>query len=551
MKKHKSLLLLMTLILAIGTALAGCGSNNNEGAGSSGNKPKEQVFRMNLASEPPTLDPGQAQDNNSNTIINAVFEGLTRKGPDGEEVPGVAEKWDISEDGLKYVFTLRNDARWSNGDPVTAKDFEFAWKRVLDPGFAPAPPYAYQLYYIKNAEAYNLGELDDPDQVGVKAVDDHTLEVTLENPTPYFLSLMSFQTYYPLHSSVKDNDKWATKAETIIGNGPFKIASMTKGQKIELAKNDQYWDHQSIKLEKVHMSIVNSSATELSSYRNDELDYAGHPVGNIPTDQLAAVKKQMPDELNIKGISSTYFYIFNTTQEPFDNVNIRKAFSMAIDRQAIVDKITQGGQIPAFGFVPPGIKGEKDEFRKEVPDKYFEENIDEAKKLLDQGMKEKGYTTLPAVTLIHNSDDNHKKIALAIADMWKNNLGVQVQVQNQEWGVFLKNRSALNYQVARSGWGADYNDPMTYIDMWTSGGGNNDTGFKNEEYDKLVKDAYATDDNAKRMELMAQAEKILVEDNQVVMPIYYYSNVSLIKPWMKGINIDFKGDLDFSRAYVE
>lgn len=554
MKKHRSLLLLLTLILAIGTVLAGCGSNNkndDQSATGDNGKPKEQIFRMNLASEPPTLDPGQSQDNNSNTIINAVFEGLTRKGDKGEAVPGVAEKWDISEDGLKYVFTLRKDAKWSNGDPVTAKDFEYAWKRVLDPNFMPAPPYAYQLYYIKNAEAYNMGEIKDANEVGVKATDDYTLEVTLENPTPYFLSLTAFQTYYPIHQSAKDNDKWATKADTIIANGPFKIASITKGQKIELAKNDQYWDNKSIKLEKVVMSIVNSSATELSSYRNNELDYAGHPVGNIPTDQLQAVKKEMADELNIKGTASTYFYVFNTTKEPFDNVNIRKAFAMAIDRQAIVEKITQGGQTPAFGFVPPGIKGEKDEYRKEVADSYFTEDLAEAKKLLEQGMKEKGYTTLPEVTLIHNSDDNHKKIALAIADMWKNNLGVNVKVQNQEWGVFLKNRTNLDYQVARSGWGADYNDPMTYIDMWTSGSGNNDTGFKNEEYDKLVREAYATSDNAKRMELMAKAEKILVEDNQIVMPIYYYSSVSLVKPWMKNINIDFKGDLDFTRAYVE
>ncbi|MBX4149954.1 peptide ABC transporter substrate-binding protein [Paenibacillus sp. FSL W7-1279] len=553
MKKQKKLLLLMTLILAFSSVLAACGADKNEGANNGGtaDKPKEQVFRMNLASDPPTLDPGLAQDNTSNTVISAVFEGLVRKGADGSEEPGVAEKWDISEDGLKYVFTLRKDAKWSNGDSVTAKDFEYAWKRVLDPNFTPASPYAYQLYYIKNAEAYNLGEIKDANEVGVKATDDYTLEVTLANPTPYFLSLMSFQTYFPIHSSVEGNASWATKPETLIGNGPFKVSQMTKGQKIELVKNDQYWDKDGIKLEKVQMSIVNSSATELSSYRNDELDYAGHPTGNIPTDQLNAIKKELGDELMIKGISSTYFYIFNTTEEPFDNVNIRKAFAMAIDRQAIVEKITQGGQLPAHGFVPPGIKGESDEYRKEVPDTYFDENLEEAKKLLEQGMKEKGYTTLPEVTLIHNSDDNHKKIALAIADMWKNNLGVTVKVQNQEWGVFLKNRTDLNYQVARSGWGADYNDPMTYIDMWTSNGGNNDTGFKNEEYDKLVKDAYATSDNAKRMELMSKAEKILVEENQVVMPIYYYSSVSLVKPWVKNLHLDYKGDIDFTRAYIE
>lgn len=415
----------------------------------------------------------------------------------------------------------------------------------------PASPYTYQLYYIKNAEAYNGGDIKDASEVGVKATDDYTLEVTLENPTPYFLSLMSFQTYFPVHSSIEGNPQWATKPDTLIGNGPFKVSQMVKGQKIELVKNDQYWDTESIKLEKVEMSIVNSAATELASYRNNELDYAGHPTGNIPTDQLNAVKNELGDQLEIKGIATTYYYVFNTTEEPFNNVNIRKAFSMAIDRNAIVEKITQGGQLPAFGFVPPGIKGENDEYRNEVSDAYFEDNLEEAKKLLEQGMSEEGYTTLPEVTIIHNSDDNHKRIALAIADMWKNNLGANVKVQNQEWGVFLKNRDDLNYQVARSGWGADYNDPMSFIDMWVSNSGNNDAGFNNEEYDQLVRGAYTTNDNAERMELMAQAEKILVEENQVIMPIYYYSSVSLIKPWVKNLHIDYKGDIDFTRAYIE
>ncbi|MGG1877728.1 peptide ABC transporter substrate-binding protein [Paenibacillus cisolokensis] len=553
MRKHKKLLLLMTLILAFSSVLAACGANNNNESANNGDagKPKDQVFRMNLASEPPTLDPGLSQDNTSNTIINAVFEGLVRKGEDGTELPGVAESWDISEDGLKYVFHLRQDAKWSNGDPVTANDFEYAWKRVLDPNLTPASPYTYQLYYIKNAEAYNGGDIKDASEVGVKATDDYTLEVTLENPTPYFLSLMSFQTYFPVHSSIEGNPQWATKPDTLIGNGPFKVSQMVKGQKIELVKNDQYWDTESIKLEKVEMSIVNSAATELASYRNNELDYAGHPTGNIPTDQLNAVKNELGDQLEIKGIATTYYYVFNTTEEPFNNVNIRKAFSMAIDRNAIVEKITQGGQLPAFGFVPPGIKGENDEYRNEVSDAYFEDNLEEAKKLLEQGMSEEGYTTLPEVTIIHNSDDNHKRIALAIADMWKNNLGANVKVQNQEWGVFLKNRDDLNYQVARSGWGADYNDPMSFIDMWVSNSGNNDAGFNNEEYDQLVRGAYTTNDNAERMELMAQAEKILVEENQVVMPIYYYSSVSLIKPWVKNLHIDYKGDIDFTRAYIE
>ncbi|GJM81329.1 hypothetical protein HMSSN139_38250 [Paenibacillus sp. HMSSN-139] len=259
----------------------------------------------------------------------------------------------------------------------------------------------------------------------------------------------------------------------------------------------------------------------------------------------------MKDELEIKGISSTYYYEFNVTAKPFDNVNIRRAFSMAIDRQAIVDNVTLGGQVPAFGFVPPGIKGLNDEYRNEHKDSdYFSENLEEAKKLLEQGMQEEGYTKLPEITLIYNSSEAHKKIALAVADMWKKNLGVDVKTENQEWAVFIENRQNLNYQVARAGWSADYNDPMTYMDMWLTGGGNNDTGFSNEEYDKLIKEAKTSDDMAKRDANFAKAEEILIKDNQVLMPIYYYTNVSATKPYLKGVVLDFSGAIDYSRAYL-
>ncbi|MCJ8011380.1 peptide ABC transporter substrate-binding protein [Paenibacillus sp. KQZ6P-2] len=553
MRKRKSLLTLLTMLLVVGTVLAGCGSKSDGGNGSKQNTAaaKDQVLHINLSAEPPTFDPALAQDSQAHTVLNMMYEGLVRLDENSQPVPGVAEKWDISSDGLKYVFHLRKDAKWSNGDPVTAKDFVFAWQRVLDPNTVPAPPYAYQLYYIKGAEDYNTKKTTDFSQVGVKATDDYTLEVTLNNPTPYFLGLTSFYTFYPVHQSVKDNPKWAADPKTMITNGPFTMTTWTTGQKIEVDKNPNYWDNKDIKLNKISMSLSNSGATELSSYRSGQLDYAGMPNGEIPTDQIPAIKKEMPDELTMNPVGSIYYYQFNTTAKPFDNAKIRKAFAMSINRQEIVDKVTQGGERPAFGMVPPGIAGAKDEFRTEHKDDYFQENVDEAKKLLQEGMKEEGYTTLPPVKLIYNSSEKHKKIALAVADMWKKNLGVDVQTENQEWGVFLKNRKSLNYQIARAGWNPDYNDPMTFFDLWTSKSGNNDVGFKNKEYDALVNDAFTSADNNKRMDDFAKAETLLVKDQQVLMPIYYYTSVSLQKPNLKGVVKDYAGGVDFTRAYFE
>jgi len=550
----KRLLSMLALILIVSTVLAACGSNNNKDNASNTtgkSEAKEQVLHINMSAEPPTFDPAQAQDSQANTALKLMYEGLVRLDNTGKEVPAAAESWEISPDGLQYKFNLRKDAVWSNGDPVTANDFVFAWKRVLDPATVPAAPYAYQLGYIKNAMAYNAKEITDFAQVGVKATDEYTLEVTLENPTPYFLGLTAFYTYYPVHSSVKDNAAWATDYKSMITNGAFSLTNWTTGQKLVYTKNDKYWDNTNIKMSKIESSLVESGASELSSYKSGQLDYAGMPNGEIPSDSLPTVEKQLPNEFAKKGIAGTYYYEFNVTAKPFDNVKIRKAFSMAISRQDIVDKVTLGGQIPAYGFVAPGIKGKVDEFRNEYKDNFFTENNEEAKKLLAEGMAEEGYTTLPEVTLIYNSSESHKKIALAIADMWKNNLGVEVKTENLEWGVFLETRQNLNYQIARAGWSADYNDPMNFMDLWKTGSGNNDSGFSNADYDKLVKDTLVSQDNAVRMEKMAAAEKILIQDEQVLLPIYYYSNVSLTKENVKGISINYSGAIDFSRAYFE
>ncbi|PQP80529.1 peptide ABC transporter substrate-binding protein [Paenibacillus sp. PCH8] len=562
--KRKSLLVLLTLILAFGTVLAACGSKNegtgntDTGSASEGNGlAKDQILKINLSAEPPTLDPAQAKDSQTNTVLKFLYEGLVRIDPDGKEAPGVAKDWTISEDGLKYVFNLNPEAKWSNGDAITAEDFVRSWERALKP--ETASPYAYQLYYIKGAEGYNLSKdetykgtkVTDFSQVGVKATDVNTLEVTLENPTPYFLGLTAFYTYYPVHKSADTNDKFFTDYKNMIVNGPFVMDQYAKGQKIVVKKNDGYHAASDIKLAQIDMSLTNSSASELQAYKSGQLDYTGAPNGEIPSDQIPSVKAELPDEFKATGIASTYYYQFNVNEAPFNNVKIRKAFAMAINRQLIVDKVTQGGQIPAFGFVPPGIRGENGEFRDEHKDDYFTENVEEAKALLAEGMKEEGYTTLPAVTLIYNTSDGHAKIALAVADMWKQNLGVDVKSENQEWGVFLENRQNQNFQVARAGWSADYNDPYNFLEMWTTGNTNNDSKFSNEQYDKDVKDTVKSADPAARMAAFADAEKILIQDEMGVMPIYYYTNVSLTKPYLKGVQLDFSGAIDYTRAYLE
>lgn len=284
MKKSKSLLLLLTLVLAVGTLLSACGSNGGNGAANGGNNKAsdsgnsgeeklaaDQTLKINLSAEPPTFDPAQAKDSQANTVLKTMYEGLTRQDESGQAVPGVAESWEPNDDGTQYTFHLRKDAKWSNGDPVTANDFVFAWERVLSPETQPAAPYAYQLYYLKNAQEYNEGKITDFSQVGVKAVDDYTLQVDLVAPTPYFVGLTSFYTYYPVHQSVKDDPKWAVDQSKMIVNGAFTLTNWVKGSAIEVTKNENYWDKDNIKLNKITMTLVNSSATELASYQNGEL----------------------------------------------------------------------------------------------------------------------------------------------------------------------------------------------------------------------------------------------------------------------------------------
>jgi len=533
---------LLAAVVAMVAVLSACGSDGGSGG--------DQTFRMNLTAEPPTLDPALIQDQVSSTVMTGLFEGLTRN-EKGETVAGMAEKWDISDDGKKYTFHIRKDAKWSNGDPVTAHDFEYSWKRTLDPVMSPPAPYAYQLYYIKNAQKYNTPDSGvKVEEVGVKALDDATLEVELENPTPYFLNLTSFYTYFPVHKSVKDNPKWAAEASSFVSNGPFKLETWQHNDSIDLVPSENYYLKDEIKLQKVHFVMIEDPNTEANMYETGEIDWSGLPTGNIPTEQLAKFLADKNPELSAPATASTYYYVVNNTKKPFNNVKVRKALAMSIDRKALVEKVVKGGQTPAYAYVPPGIHGTNKDFREEVDGNLFKEDAAEAKKLLAEGLAEEGMTAMPVFEVSFN-EGLHKQVAEAIADMWNKNLGITVKTQTVEWKVFLQNRTSLAYDIARSGWGADYNDGMTFLDMWLTGGGNNDVGFKNAEFDKLIKEASTTSDQKTRVDAMAKAEKILIQDNMAIIPLYYYTSPHLVKPHVKGIEMDYKGDIDYTRAYME
>ncbi|KKM11926.1 ABC transporter substrate-binding protein [Clostridiales bacterium PH28_bin88] len=546
MLRNKSLVLLLALVLVVSFVVAGCGSKKTEQAAPTAPAKEPMTITYNLGTEPETLDPIMHTGKPESTVLGALLEGLTRYDVNHEikKGSGMAEDWTISPDGLKYVFKLRKNAKWTNGEPVTAHDFEYAWKKLLAKD--TASEYAYQLFYLKNGEKYNAGEAK-AEEVGVKAVDDYTLEVELEAPTPYFIGLTAFTSLYPVNKKVDQaNPDWHTKAETFVGNGPFKLVAWEHQQKLEMVKNPDYWDAATVKLDKVIMTMVESYDTELTMFQNNELDIGENPplqeVKRLIADGTATV---LPDP-------STYYYIFNTQKKPFDDVRVRKAFTYAIDRKSIVENVTQAGQKPALAFVPFGFPDATPgaDYR-EVGGDYFKDNdVETAKQLLADA----GYPNgkgLPEIEILYNTSEGHKKIAEAIAQMWTTNLGAKVKLTNQEWGVYLDSRDQGNFMVARAGWGPDYADAMTFMDMHVTGGGNNDSFWGNKEYDRLIKIAKENADPAVRIKAMHDAEKIMMDELPVI-PIYFYVNVNLYKPSVKNVAVPpFGAYQEFKWAYVQ
>lgn len=561
LKKQRALL---SLFLAVIFVLAGCFSgekpadkpaakpeetaeNTDNGTEEKDSGPK--ILRLNNNEEPGSLHPGTAQGTHDSWILEHTFEGLTKKTPEGEIVPGMAEKWEVSDDGLTWTFHLRDGVLWSNGDDVTAHDFEYAWKYALNPNTAST--YAYQLYYLTGSEEFNgakkgadLKALED--KVGVKALDDKTLEVKLGQPTPYFLDLTSFYTYYPVNKKVQEeNPDWYKKAETFVSNGPFKLTEWKNKESLKIVKNDQYYEKDKIKLDEVHFVIIDDENTAWQMYQSGELDL----VYPLPQDVLGQLVAEKHPELQNGPDLSTYYYNLQNEKKPFNNVKVRRALALAIDRQAIVEHVAQGGQKPAYSIVPPGIPDASGDYQ-ENTGKLFEENLEEAKKLLAEGLAEEGLDKFPKTVLTYNTQEGHKKVAEAVQEMWRKNLGVEITLENVEFQVKIDREHAGDYQISRAGWVGDYVDPMTFMDLWVSGGPYNDARWSNKQYDELIAKAKSTMDQEVRMKAMHDAEKILM-DEMPVIPIYFYTKPFTLKPGITGIYTPINRYPQFLYADIE
>jgi len=553
MNKNKKFLLL-TVLAVFSLVLAACGfggdsseksKDDGKDAGSS-ETTSSGGGELNLVvgSEPPSLHPGLATDTTSSAILTNVFENLTTLDENAKPVAAAASDWKISDDQKTYTFTLR-DNKWSNGDPVTASDFEYAWKWALNPD--NLSEYASIFYSIKGAAAYNSGE-GSADDVGVKAEDDKTLVVTLENPTPYFLELTAFKTYAPLNQkAVEGNENWyADAGDDYVTNGPFTLNEWRHNDTIVLKKNPEYWDADKVSLETVNIGMVESETTAATMFKAGEIDYLGAPYQSIGLDVIDGFKAD--GSLKIADQASVYVYKLNTKDKFTGNANIRKALTLAMNRQGLIDNITKGEQKPALGMVPIAVSGFEEDRG------YYKDNdIEGAKAALEAGMQELGIKDPSEITvnISFNTSEGHAAIAQFIQEGWTKNLGIKVGLDNSEWQVYLEKLNQLDYQAGRLGWTGDYNDAYTFLEIYdTAANGNNDTGWENPEYKKLLDQSNLETDPAKRLDLLKQAEAIIMNELPAA-PIYYYTNLSVVQDNVKNIQADVLGNIPLKEVVVE
>ncbi len=469
------------------------------------------VFRLVNGAEPESLDPHQIQGVPEHRIFEALFEGLVAYDPKtADAVPGLAESWTASADGTQYTFKLR-DAVWSDGVKITAQTVVDSWLRGLDP--ATASPYAwFPAMFLKGAAEYNGGTAG-KEAVGIRALDEKTFQMDLLGPLPYAIGALAHYSFavVPLHAIAKNGDKW-TMPENFVGNGPYVLKEWVPQSHITVVPNEKYWDAKAVKLDEVVFYAIDDNNTAYNMYLNGEVDW----MTTVPLDQIEAAS--LRGDYHRAPQLSTYFYVFQVEKAPFDDVRVRKALSMAFDRQALVDQVTRAGQIPAWGIVPEmaGYTG------------LGEPKLDiaAARKLL----AEAGYPNgvgFPKTTILYNTSEGHKAIAEFLQQEWKKNLNITIELENQEWATYLSNRNAGNFQVARAGWVGDYQDPNTFLDMFLTGAGMNGGKYSNQVYDLLINEA-ARMGGKDRLEVLMQAEDILINEDQAIMPMYFYTTNNMV-----------------------
>ncbi len=488
---------------------------------------RTQTLHLGNGAEPADLDPQGSTVFTDYLILIALFEGLTViDEATSQALPGAAERWDISPDGLTYTFHLRKNGRWSNGDPVTAHDFVTSFQRILSP--ALGAEYAYMLYPVKNAEAFNTGKLTDFSQVGFRAIDPLTLEISLDRPTPYLLSLVAHQAWFPIHPPTilkhgkldQRGTRW-TRPGNLVGNGAYTLKDWQPNARIVVEANDTYWDSPNTKLRSVVFYPNENIATDEKNFRAGQL----HITYDLLPEKIPAYRKQAPAQLRVDPLLETLYIRFNTTKAPFDNKKVRQALARALDREIICRVLLSGSREPAHFYTPPNTAGYTATAR--VPSDF-----EAARQLL----AEAGYPGgkgFPAVELQMNTDAINKKIFEAVQEMWRRELGITVRLTSADFRVYLDAQRTLSYQITRSRWVGDYNDPNTYLDMFVTGGANNQTGWSHPEYDRLIAEAGRTLDQTARFELFQKAEAILL-DEAPIAPILFGTRTYLIHPSVKG-----------------
>ncbi|MEI0516561.1 peptide ABC transporter substrate-binding protein [Brachyspira murdochii] len=525
-------------LLLIGFIFASCSSSNNND--------NEGLF-INVGPEPKTIDPILNIAADASVYIVHAFEGLASKDKNGLITAGAAERWDISEDGLTYVFHLRTNGKWSDGTPLTANDFVYSWQMAVDP--KTASEYSYQFEPVKNAMAINAGKME-LNTLGIKAIDDYTLEVTLEKPTAYFLELTAFPTFYPVKKDIIEQygESWTMKPETYIGNGPYVMIERNIDNNIVMTKNTNYWNYSSLVPEKITFVLMDNAAASVAGIKEGSLHFSDR----VPAQDIDTLRAE--GLLKLVNRLGTYYYAVNHTNDVLKDDRVRKALSLAIDRNYIVDNIVKAGT-PAGAFVPYGAPDVNGDFR-EVGGDYisvkaedYQKNVEEAKRL----MVEAGYANGEGFPVLQFLVDSNREIPTfeAVQQMWKEHLGVDSTISQQEWAVFLQTLyTDKNYQIGRSGWTADYNDPMTFLGMFLSYSPQNHALFTNKEYDSLLQTAMNTIDQTVRMDAMHKAEKIFM-DNDVIIPLYFYATPTLISPKLKDVVFDSLAMHKFFYAYLE
>ena len=486
-------------------------------------------FRVNLATEPPSLDWSLATDHVSFNVITNLMVGLTEFDNKLKPAPVIAKSWDILEGGRKYVFHLRDDVQWSDGQKVRAQDFEYSWKRLLDP--KTASQYAYILFDIENAQEYNEGKLTDASTVGVQAQEDLTLVVRLRQPASYFLTLTTFEVTFPQRQDIVEKfpSSW-TEPANIVTNGPFLLSSWRHEDAIELRANPNFFRGKP-PMEKVTMFMINEKTTALAMYEQGQLDFMDDE--SVPTLE----KKRLSSQRGFKRVPQLRgeFYGFATDRKPFDDPRVRMAFAMAIDRN-VFPQLLQGAEKPASSWIPPGMLAHNERIGVSF-------NPPEARRIL----REAGYPDgkgFPRVVLGYNTREDRKLVAEAIQGMWQRNLGVVVTLENQEYKVYLQKLQNDPFPVFRDGWGADYPDPDNFMKLFTSTSGNNHTRWKNPRYDRLLEQAARELDSKKRVRLYDEAQKILCETELPIVPLYWTTETTLLNPRFTGLELNSMARID-------